>query len=123
MLLPPTTTCSLPRLPAPSHDYLLPPTTTCSLPRLPAPSHDYLLPPTTTCSLPRLAAPSHDHLKLLAILVSELVKSNSSNTYCPTSLLRASSWCCPSVASITSTWYGGTYRCTTFHSPPRPSPT
>jgi hypothetical protein len=35
---------SLPRLPAPSHDYLLPPMTTCSLPRLPAAFHDYLLP-------------------------------------------------------------------------------
>src|SRR5450755_3543858 len=49
-------------VPSASHDYLLPPTTTCCLPRLPAASHDYLLPPTTTCSLPRLPAASHDYL-------------------------------------------------------------
>jgi hypothetical protein len=61
-LLPPTTTCCLPRLPAAPHNYLLPPTTTCCLPRLPAASHNYLLPPTTTCCLPRLSAASHDSL-------------------------------------------------------------
>ena len=61
-LLPPTTICCLPRLPAASHDYLLPPTTTCCLPRLPAASHDYLLPPKTTCCLSRLPAASHDYL-------------------------------------------------------------
>jgi hypothetical protein len=43
-LLPLTITYYLPRLPAPSHDYLPPPTTTCRLPRLLATSHDYLLP-------------------------------------------------------------------------------
>jgi hypothetical protein len=48
-LLPPTTTCYLPPLPATSHHYLLPPTTTCYLPPLPAASHHYLLPPITTC--------------------------------------------------------------------------
>jgi len=36
------------------HDYLLPPTTTCCLPRL--------LPPMTTCYLPRLPAASHNCL-------------------------------------------------------------
>jgi hypothetical protein len=61
-LVPPTTTCWAPRLPAGSHDYLLPPTTTCCLPRLPTASHDYLLAPTTTYCLPRLPAASHDYL-------------------------------------------------------------
>src|SRR5450755_3543857 len=51
-------------VPSASHDYLLPPTTTCCLPRLPAASHDYPLPLTTTCCLPRLPAPSHDYLPL-----------------------------------------------------------
>jgi hypothetical protein len=36
---------------AASHDYLLPPTTTCSLPRLPAAFHEYLLPTTTKISV------------------------------------------------------------------------
>jgi hypothetical protein len=44
------------------HDFLLPPTTSCCLPRLSVASHDFLLPPTTFCCLLRLPAAFHNSL-------------------------------------------------------------